>query len=138
MKIDGRCHCGYITYEANINTEHVGICHCTDCQTLSGSAFRTYVLAPKADFRLLSGRPTSYVKSGDSGAKRVQTFCPKCGTPIYSAAPTDPQVFSIRAGTAHQRDALVPKSQIWCRSAQTWITDMGFMQKFAEQPPLRL
>jgi hypothetical protein len=44
MKIDGRCHCGYITYEAEIDPEKVMICHCTDCQTLSGSAFRTVVL----------------------------------------------------------------------------------------------
>jgi hypothetical protein len=41
MKIDGRCHCGYITYQAEIDPEKVMICHCTDCQTLSGSAFRT-------------------------------------------------------------------------------------------------
>jgi len=37
MKVDGRCHCGYITYEAEIDLENL-ICHCTDCQTLSGSA----------------------------------------------------------------------------------------------------
>jgi len=39
MKIDGGCHCGYITYTAEIDPDKVGICHCTDCQTLSGSAF---------------------------------------------------------------------------------------------------
>ena len=46
MKIDGGCHCGYITYAAEIDPEKVGICHCTDCQTLSGTAFR--VSAPAA------------------------------------------------------------------------------------------
>ncbi len=40
MKIDGRCHCGYITYEAEIDPEKVMICHCSDCQTLSGSTDR--------------------------------------------------------------------------------------------------
>lgn len=138
MKIDGGCHCGYITYEASVNTEQVGICHCTDCQTLSGSAFRTFVLAPREGFRLLTGQPKTYVKTGQSGAERAQTFCPECGTPIYSAAPTDPQVFSIRAGTARQRNALIPKTQIWCRSAQTWVTDIASIQDFAAQPPLRL
>jgi hypothetical protein len=44
MKIDRRCHCGYITYEAEIDPEKVMICHCTDCQTLSGPAFRTVAL----------------------------------------------------------------------------------------------
>jgi hypothetical protein len=39
MKIDGRCHCGYITYEAEIEPEKVMICHCADCQTLSAPHF---------------------------------------------------------------------------------------------------
>jgi hypothetical protein len=40
MTIDGGCHCGAIAYEATIDPETVGICHCTDCQTLTSSAFR--------------------------------------------------------------------------------------------------
>lgn len=36
MKIDGGCHCGAITYEAEIDPNSVAVCHCTDCQTLSG------------------------------------------------------------------------------------------------------
>jgi hypothetical protein len=37
------CHCGYIIYEAEIDPEKLMIRHCSDCQTLSGSAFRTVV-----------------------------------------------------------------------------------------------
>jgi len=138
MKIDGACHCGSITYEATVDSGKVGICHCTDCQTLSGSAFRTFVLAARDDFRLLTGQPTLYVKTAQSGAQRTQAFCPECGTPIYSAAPNEPRVYSIRAGTVRQRHALVPKSQIWCRSARSWVMDLGSIERSDEQPPLRL
>lgn len=133
MNIDGACHCGYITYEATIDPKDVEICHCTDCQTLSGSAFRTFVLASRDDFRLVTGQPKVYVKTGQSGARRAQTFRPECGTPIYSAAPDNPQVFSIRAGTARQRNQLIPKSQIWYRSAQTWLMEVGLIERVAEQ-----
>jgi hypothetical protein len=34
MKVDGRCHCGFITFAAEIVPEKVWLCHCTDCQTL--------------------------------------------------------------------------------------------------------
>ena len=61
MKIDGGCHCGYITYSAEIDPEDVGICHCTDCQTLTGTAFRTSVRADKEAFHL-QGQPKIYVK----------------------------------------------------------------------------
>jgi hypothetical protein len=41
MKVSGRCYCGQISFEAEIEPDNVRVCHCTDCQTLSGSAFRT-------------------------------------------------------------------------------------------------
>ena len=68
MKIDGRCHCGAITYEAEIDPSKVIVCHCADCQTLSGSAFRVSVPAEGDSFRFLSGRPTVYVKTTPKAA----------------------------------------------------------------------
>ena len=133
MKIDGGCHCGYITYTAEINPDNVGICHCTDCQTLSGTAFRTSVRAAKNDFDLRSGQPKIYVKTAESGNKRAQAFCPECGTPIYASDVTDPQSFNIRLGTVRQRGELRPKSQGWFRSAQNWVLDMQSIMQHAKQ-----
>lgn len=134
MKIDGGCHCGQITYEAEIDPDKVSICHCTDCQTLSGSAFRTAVPAPEAGFKLLSGELKIYIKTTSTGVKRVQTFCPECGSPIYSTSVGDgPKIFGIRLGSARQRDQLPPKRQIWSRSAQHWLGDMNNITRIEEQ-----
>jgi hypothetical protein len=133
MKIDGGCHCGFITYVAEIDPDKVGICHCTDCQTLSGSAFRISVRTAKDAFSLRSGQPKIYVKTAESGNKRAQAFCPECGTPIYAADVTDPQSFNIRVGTVRQRAELRPKSQGWCRSARDWVMDLHSIQQFAKQ-----
>jgi hypothetical protein len=122
MRIDGRCHCGAITYEAELDPEKVRICNCTDCQTLSGSAFRTIAGVEPGSFRLLTGRPKEYTKIAESGRPRIQGFCPDCGTPIYSTAPgPDPKGYTIRVGTSRQRDQLAPKSAIWARSAPQWV-----------------
>jgi hypothetical protein len=135
MKIDGRCHCGYISYEAEVDPEKVMICHCTDCQTLSGSAFRTVAPTRQDTFRLLSGEPKIYIKTGESGTKRQQAFCPECGTPIYSGIVEEgPKVHVIRVGTARQRDELVPKVQLWFRSSQRWLADLGSVPKIEKQP----
>lgn len=133
MKIDGSCHCGNISYEAEIDPNTVTICHCTDCQTLSGSAFRVVVPAKKDGFKLLTGEPKIYVKTGESGRQRVQSFCRDCGSPIYSAAVTDPQTFSIRVGTVHQRAELPPKTQLWCRSALGWVKNPEPMTQIEKQ-----
>jgi hypothetical protein len=132
MKIDGGCHCGNITYAAEIDPESVGICHCTDCQTFSGSAFRASVRAGKDAFSL-RGQPKIYVKTAESGAKRAQAFCPECGTSIYSAAVTEPQIFNIRLGTVRQRAELRPKTQGWCRSKLDWVMDLHSIPQFPKQ-----
>jgi len=38
MKGEGAFHCGNIRYEAEPDPGMVGICHCIDCQALTGSA----------------------------------------------------------------------------------------------------
>ena len=43
MKIDGSCHCGYVTFEAEADPETTTICNCTDCQTMSGAPLRAGV-----------------------------------------------------------------------------------------------
>lgn len=135
MKIDGRCHCGCITYEAEIDPAKVMICHCTDCQTLSGSAFRTVAFSREGTFKLLSGDLKIYVKTSESGSRRPQSFCPECGTPIYSTTVEDgPKVHIIRVGTIRQRDELVPKTQLWFRSSQRWLANLGLVPKLETQP----
>ena len=127
MKIEGSCHCGYITFSGEADPEKVSICHCTDCQTGTGSVFRTNIPVPGASFTMLSGEPTIYVKTtADSGNPRAQAFCPKCGTPIYSTTPGDaPKAsYMVRVGTLRQRDQLKPKVQNWCRSAQPWLGEI--------------
>lgn len=130
MKIDGRCHCGAITYEAEIDPAKVLVCHCTDCQSLSGSAFRVAVAAEGDSFKLRSGQPKVYVKTtAESGTHRDQAFCPDCGSPIYASAAGGKPPLSIRVGTIRQRDQLLPRKQVWFRSAQRWLSDLDTVAK---------
>ena len=136
MKIDGGCHCGYITYEGEADPEKAAICHCTDCQTLSGSAFRTNVPVPGNSFKMLSGEPTIYIKTtAESGTPRAQAFCGKCGSPIYSTTPGEGKQASymVRVGILRERDQLMPKRQNWFRSARAWVTGLGALPKNEKQ-----
>ncbi len=133
MLVDGKCHCGRITYSADIDPAQVGLCHCTDCQTMSGSAFRIIVPAPVAGFKLLSGDPKVYVKTAESGARRVQAFCADCGTPIYSAAEKDPSMYVLRVGAIGQKGDLRPSKQSWCRSAAGWVMELRDIEQFPTQ-----
>ena len=122
MKIDGQCHCGHVSYDAEIDPARVSICHCTDCQALTGSAFRVTVITGRDSIRHTGGEPEVYAKMAESGALRLQLFCPTCGTPVFTTvAGVDDSEWGIRWGTIRQRAELPPRRRIWCRSAPDWI-----------------
>lgn len=137
MRIDGKCHCGFITVEGEADPEKTQICHCTDCQTGTGTAFRVSIPVAGAAFKM-SGQPTLYVKTtADSGKPRVQAFCPKCGSPIYSTTPGEgvQPSYTVRVGILRQRDQLMPRRQNWFRSARAWVTELGAIPRNEKQAP---
>ncbi len=131
MNIEGRCHCGAITFSAEVVPDQVIICHCSDCQSLSGSPYRAIIPAIEGTFQIESGSPKIYVKTAEDGAKRAQAFCPECGSPIYAAPVGEAalQFIGIRVGVIKQKDQLIPKNQIWCRSALDWAQDLSNVPK---------
>jgi hypothetical protein len=133
MNVTGRCHCGQITYGAEVDPATTGICHCTDCQMLTGTAYRVTVRAPAESFVLRGGPPTIYIKTADSGTQRAHAFCPRCGTPIYASAVTDPPTYSLRVGGLDRRAELPPRRQQWCDSALPWSMDLQGIESIRRQ-----
>lgn len=123
MLVTGACHCGAIRFAATVDPSRVVVCHCADCQVLTGTAYRVVVPAPVETFQL-HGEPKRYVRTGDSGAKRVQAFCPECGTPLFAVALEGARQVSLRVGVLDQRAQLKPSLQIWMRSALPWAESL--------------
>ncbi|HYD55827.1 MAG TPA: GFA family protein [Burkholderiales bacterium] len=85
MRVHGGCHCGAITYEAEIDPSRVALCHCADRQVMTGTAFSTFVPVPREAFRL-NGTPKIYVKTAESGNRRAQaSTLPKSQTQTPAA-----------------------------------------------------
>lgn len=135
MKVDGGCFCGHVTYEAEVDPATTSICHCTDCQTHSATAYGVVVGVVDEQFRLLSGTLKVYDKTADSGAIRALAFCPECGTRIHATTVGEGSpFFGLRLGTVRQRDRFTPKIQVFCRSAQDWVEDLTSVPRFDAMP----
>lgn len=134
MRVDGSCHCGDISYEAEIDPYAVQICHCRDCQTLTGSAFRVAVPAAPENFRLISGTPNIYLKIADSGSKRNHAFCGKCGAPVFRMPTDNNPNYALRVGGLNQSAELEkPVRQIWVKRRLPWVTRIDEIPEFAIQ-----
>ena len=138
MKINGACQCGHIKFEGEGDPDKVWVCHCTDCQAGTGTAFRVNIPVTGASFRMLSGEPTIFIKTtAESGTPREQAFCPKCGSPIYSTTVGEgpKPSYTVRVGLLQERNQLAPKRQNWFRSAQGWVTGLAVLPRNEKAAP---
>jgi len=138
MQIDGSCHCGAVSFTAEVDPGRVMVCHCTDCQVPSGAPLRAVVAAPYPSL-VVKGSTKSYVKVAASGNRRARVFCPEGGTPLWATAPENPVSAIIRLGCVRQRAQFAPAVQIWQRSAMPWVSQRaevpGSPQQQAFLPP---
>ena len=133
MEIDGQCHCGKVRYTATVDPANASMCHCTDCQRISGSAFRTTIRLPDSDLRM-TGETKVYKKVAGSGIERALVFCPNCGTQMLGMPTSNgPKRMSLRLGTSNQRAQLPPQRQIWCSSAMPWVENLAHVPKLPAQ-----
>ncbi|MEY4507577.1 MAG: hypothetical protein RL297_2155 [Pseudomonadota bacterium] len=120
MQVNARCHCGQLSLFAQIDPQKVFVCFCTDCQQLSGTAFRTVVPAIQGTVQV-QGDVQHYTKTAESGNRRVQGFCPVCGSPMYSKTEGDTPAYVLRVGVLEQAGALKPSVKLWQRSQWPWV-----------------
>ena len=73
------------------------------------------------------------MKLTDGGRRRIQAFCSHCGTPLYADYPeANTPYITLRTGFLDQREQLVPRVQMWRRSALQWsdrIAEMPGLEK---------
>jgi hypothetical protein len=132
--IEGGCLCGEVRYSADADPIFVGVCHCTDCQKFSGSAFATVVAVPAPALKV-TGALKSFTKPGDSGKSIHRRFCPECGSGVVDEGETMPGIVMIGVGTLDDRSWVKPQAEIYCDSAQSWVELGGKMTRFGKTPP---
>ena len=75
---------------------------CKICQTLAaGNA--TINLAVPENVITVTGKLKDYPSTADDGNHMHRTFCPTCGTHLFSEAEERPNIVVVRAGTLDDR-----------------------------------
>jgi hypothetical protein len=134
MGFKGRCLCGAVTYESTAEPLAFVLCHCRDCQYISGGEPAAVIVIPKPAFKLTKGQLKRYAVTADSGARVVREFCPECGTSMFAAAEGEPDLWAIKAGTLDDPSKLKPTAFLWTKSAQPWAHLDQAIPGFEKQP----
>ncbi len=134
-KIVGGCLCGAVRYKSDADPVVTGVCHCRHCQRQTGTSFSVLVAVPKGSLRFEGQALAAFNDVGESGQPVIRRFCPKCGSPIFSDVAVTPTLDWIKAGTLDDVSWLKPQMNIWCETAQPWVSMSEGVPQFPRNPP---
>jgi len=92
--------------------------------------------APEYAIRV-TGETRVFTSIADSGAVMRRSFCPICGTPLFSEAEPRPHLIVVRAGSLDDPDIAKPGAVIWAKSAPKWACFDPDLPRVDDQAPPR-
>jgi hypothetical protein len=133
-KQTGGCACGAIRFAVSGDFLGTGVCHCTECQKLSGGGANYVALVAKPALTITKGTPKEFVTKGDSGADAVRLFCGDCGTPLWSKSDSAP-FYPVKIGAFDQSADYAPGLHLYTASAPNWHLMHEGIPAFPKMPP---
>ena len=133
-ELTGRCICGNASYLLRVGFRfRPYACHCTDCQSRSGSAFSENMFVVRKDLSL-NGNFDSGNYQQPSGAISTLWGCASCKTRIFAENATRPGFASLRCGTLDRSSEIQLAAHVWVKSKQSWIVIPEGVPAMLEQP----
>ena len=117
-KIIGGCLCGEIRFSVPTEPILQVLCHCTDCQTVSGAASYCAYIVPLEGVTLLQGEPARYDVKSDSGRLNSRRFCGICGSRVW--AELEMGTASVNGMCFYDRDHFQPSHNHRLNTAPGW------------------
>lgn len=119
--VEGGCACGQLRYRLTAAPPLVYTCHCTDCQTLSTSAFTLSATIPEETLQVTGEIRTWARTTTESGVPQIAHECPTCGVRVFSKTARTPGRLTLRLGTLDNTGWVSPVVALWMQSAQPWV-----------------
>ena len=137
MTITGGCLCGNVRYEIAAEAPIAARqCWCRVCQYFSGGGGTVNAVFNKDAIRV-TGETRVFTSIADSGAVMRRSFCPTCGTPLFSEAEPRPHLIVVRAGSLDDPNIGKPGAVIWAKSAPKWACFDPDLPRVEGQAPPR-
>jgi hypothetical protein len=120
--LEGGCACGEVRYRLTAPPMFVHCCHCTSCQTETGSAFVNNALIETIQVEALQGEAEPVMTPSESGRGQQIWRCPSCRVARWrNYGGARDAIRFVRVGTLDTPGALPPDIHIYTRSKLPWV-----------------
>jgi len=128
--LKGGCFCGAVRYEAEGETWHETLCHCSICRRTSGAPIVAWFTVKAGDFRIVAGEPARF----RSSAAATRTFCGACGTALTFQSGGGDEI-DVTTCSLDDPERVPPKSHTWRASGLSWIGSADGLPAYREKRP---
>lgn len=128
----GNCLCGAVRYEIDGPFAMMAHCHCSMCRKHHGAMFSTFVSAPDAGFRWVSGRDNIETYASSEHGRRP--FCRICGSVAPMLLPAM-QIVIVPAGNLLEDPGIRPQMHIFAGSRARWYPISDGLPQHEGYPP---
>lgn len=104
----GGCLCGDLRITASGAPNRVGLCHCLDCRKHHGAVFAAMAMFPQE----------VVVIEGEVRAYAGRSFCPRCGSSVFSRSGDE---IEVHLGALDAPDQLTPSYEVWTTRRESWL-----------------
>ena len=136
MAFNGQCLCGAVHYVSQGPAVFMGNCYCADCRRESGTGHITAVAVPDPTL-VVTGVTADFTKPADSGNTIRNTFCPVCGTTLFTHPSALAGLALLRAGTLDDPSQVAPGINMFVASAPAWDQPPAGLADFLGMAPAR-
>lgn len=133
-ELTGGCLCGAVRYTLSEGFRLIPYaCHCSNCQSRTGSAFSEHMLFTLTDLEI-SGELDTGEYDQPSGPHSTIYGCAKCKARVYAVNDSREGMASLRCGTLDESPDLEIEHHIWVSSKQKWLGLPKNAKMMEEQP----
>lgn len=113
----GGCLCGNVRFVAEGEPYRVGLCHCLDCRKHHGALFHASAVFPQ----------DAVSHEGETGAYRGRSFCPRCGSSVFSQTGDETEV---HLGALDAPDQMTPTYELWTIRREAWLPEFPISRHY--------
>ena len=129
--IHGSCLCRGVRFEFSRAVTPVGMCHCSKCRKVSGTASNAAVLVPSGELSFIVGKELLQTFRLPTGWGA--TFCRTCGCPMPHLHPGG-GAYHVPAGSLDDDPGVGVGGHIYVGSKAAWDEIAGSAPQFEEEP----
>ena len=131
--ITGQCLCGAVLYQAGGDPLFAVLCHCRDCQRISGTGHTPVLGMPIGQFTF-TGETRTYAARGIRGKHAVRHFFPTCGSLLFGMPGSVPDAVSIYVGSLDDPSVFKPSVAVFTSYRHHWDRGAASLPEFVTLP----